>query len=284
MDFYAIFLCEYGENMTPGEEHILNACKSIEKLFSCGVCMHGKFGTLVFIPYYHVNKVCTFLKRKYRHISSTCYLFDSIVVHEKMQQRKAPFYKICPAGLCEVVVPVIVQDWVVSYLFAGPFLPDHLPEEECFRAASAWPSRLKMPPVPSLPSERAELLRDLLLLLADLIARQLADSLPKNEGFREITEKFIRSHHHLNIGLDDLCDKVHLSRSRVSRRLKETFHATFPELLNRERIRAARNFLANTSLSIADIAKRCGYADEHYFHRVFREIAGTTPKEFRTVK
>lgn len=270
--------------MTPREEHIQKACQSIEKLFSCGICMHGKFGTLDFIPYYHLNKVCTFLKRKHRHISLACYQFDAGFVHEKMQQRKAPVYKICPAGLCEVAVPVIVHEWVVSYLFAGPFLPDDLPEEECLRAVSAGLPQLKMPSIPHLKQERAEQLRNMLQVLADLIAQHLAESLPREEGFREITEKFIRSHHFLNICLDDLCEKVNLSRSRVSHRLKETFHATFPELLNHERIRAARDFLANTSLSISDIAKRCGYSDEHYFHRIFREIVGTTPKKFRAAK
>lgn len=270
--------------MTPREEHIKKACKSIEELFSCRICMHGKIGTLDFIPYYHLNKVCTFLKREHRHISHACYQFDAEFVHEKMQQKKASVYKICPAGLCEVAAPVIVHEWVVSYIFAGPFQADDLPEEECLRAASEGIPQLKMPLVPHLKRDLAEQLRNLLQVLADLIAQHLAESLPREEGFREITEKFIRSHHFLNICLDDLCSKVHLSRSRVSRRLRETFHTTFPELLNRERIRVAREFLANTSLSISDIAKRCGYSDEHYFHRVFREIVGTTPKKFRTQK
>lgn len=262
-------------------EHIKLACESIERMFSCHICMHGRIGPLSFIPYYHLNRICTFLKRKNRLISNACYSFDAGSIWEKMQKEKRSFYKICPAGLWEAAVPVILQNWVVSSLFAGPFLVEEPPEGEKFTAKPFPLAPPGLPSIPRLTKSQAEDLLNLLLLLADRIADAFQDSLPQKKGFEETCRKFIETHYFLNIGLEDLCNEVKLSRSRVSAKLRETFGASFTQLLNEARIREAKVFLKNSSLSISEIAERCGYMDGKYFHRVFRKITGMTPKAFR---
>jgi len=53
------------------------------------------------------------------------------------------------------------------------------------------------------------------------------------------------------------------------------------EYRNSIRINAARSFLANTDLSISEIAFRCGFEDPYYFSRIFKRISGVSPREYR---
>jgi YesN/AraC family two-component response regulator len=47
------------------------------------------------------------------------------------------------------------------------------------------------------------------------------------------------------------------------------------------RITNAKDYLANTSLSIADISNNVGYADPMYFSRLFKKYTGMTLSEYR---
>ena len=39
--------------------------------------------------------------------------------------------------------------------------------------------------------------------------------------------------------------------------------------------------LANTDLSISDIAMRLGFSDAHYFSYTFKKETGSTPRQYR---
>lgn len=44
---------------------------------------------------------------------------------------------------------------------------------------------------------------------------------------------------------------------------------------------AARNHLLNGSKPVGEVARLCGFADEAYFSRRFRQIHGLPPGQFR---
>ena len=49
----------------------------------------------------------------------------------------------------------------------------------------------------------------------------------------------------------------------------------------RRRISKAEIMLANSGLSVKDVAYSVGFSDQMYFSRVFKRIIGKTPSEFR---
>jgi AraC-like DNA-binding protein len=61
---------------------------------------------------------------------------------------------------------------------------------------------------------------------------------------------------------------------------KETGH-TFSELVLERRMRLARTHLMNSTQPISHIAQACGFADEAYFSRRFRQANGMPPGQFR---
>ena len=101
-------------------------------------------------------------------------------------------------------------------------------------------------------------------------SRQLADAL-----------SYIRTHHMLNLTLEDVAAQVYVSPFYLSHMFKEKLGVTFVEYLTRVRVETAKNYLLNTQLPITAIAEKVGYEDASYFGKVFKKLTGVTPKGFR---
>ncbi len=72
-----------------------------------------------------------------------------------------------------------------------------------------------------------------------------------------------------------------LSLSYLSSLIHESTGKTFKELLKEKRLSKAAELLLSTRLSTQDIMVRVGYENSSYFHRIFREAFGSTPKAYR---
>ena len=64
-----------------------------------------------------------------------------------------------------------------------------------------------------------------------------------------------------------------------------TYHAVFGETIahtvRRIRLQRAGGYLANSSASVSDVARRCGYPNVQSFSRAFRASHGVSPLQFR---
>jgi len=105
--------------------------------------------------------------------------------------------------------------------------------------------------------------------VVELEARQLKDYIYKNYEKSDLT-------------LDMVAHEVKISPpNRVTIILQHKFNMTYPQYLNDIRIKAAQKMLTATDLPINDIGYNVGYNNIPHFNRVFREIIGCSPKEYR---
>lgn len=81
--------------------------------------------------------------------------------------------------------------------------------------------------------------------------------------------------------LQEAAHMQNVSIHQMSRFIKKNTGHTFKELLQTKRLNQASFLLSTTNLSVADIIYNVGYDNTSYFHRVFRERYGMTPKEYR---
>ena len=84
----------------------------------------------------------------------------------------------------------------------------------------------------------------------------------------------------------DLClrtvaAKNNVSPGYLSGLFKKETGQTFTAYVNGRRIATAQHLLKTTHLQVQTIAQHCGILDFHYFCRLFKSIAGTTPTEYR---
>ena len=92
---------------------------------------------------------------------------------------------------------------------------------------------------------------------------------------------FMRENLHREITRDETAQHAGISPSHFSHLLKERTGRSFTELLRQCRVNLACELLLHSQATLVAIADNCGFCDQSYFTRVFRDVKGVTPGQFR---
>jgi AraC family transcriptional regulator len=93
--------------------------------------------------------------------------------------------------------------------------------------------------------------------------------------------EYIHEHFGENLTLAGVAGAAAVHPVYLGQIFRKEFGETLGEYLNRIRVRAAAERLANSDLPISAIALDCGFYDQSHFTRVFRQLTGATPAVFR---
>ena len=94
-------------------------------------------------------------------------------------------------------------------------------------------------------------------------------------------ERYIWQHYTRKISLREIAKASGLSAPYFSTVFKEEMGENLSNYLNRLRVDKAAAMLVATDLSISEIAKRCGFEDQSWFSKIFRNNTGLTPGKYR---
>jgi AraC-like DNA-binding protein len=103
---------------------------------------------------------------------------------------------------------------------------------------------------------------------------------PKHTRVNDIAD-YITNHCEEVKSLDELSKRFFLSKSYLCRIFKEITGSTVQEYTHMRRIQKAQGFLADSGLSVAEIAGSLGYGTLTHFERMFRKYTETTPLKYR---
>lgn len=92
--------------------------------------------------------------------------------------------------------------------------------------------------------------------------------------------QFLRQNYR-DVTLKKLAEKFHYTPEYTSKLLHDVTGRTFSTLLTQIRMEQAVRLLCSTSLSIADVGQKAGYATPEHFIRTFKKTYGRTPSEYR---
>jgi LacI family transcriptional regulator len=92
---------------------------------------------------------------------------------------------------------------------------------------------------------------------------------------------FIREHACEGITVEDVLDRVTVSRSVLQKRFREALGRTLHDAIAAVRLRRVKQLLIETDLSFDVLAERAGFSTRSYLSVVFRESSGTTLAAFR---
>ena len=116
-------------------------------------------------------------------------------------------------------------------------------------------------------------------------AERVREIKPADKANRErvrLAVDFIHRHYAEPLTLEKIAAEAYLSREYFSRVFKaETLKTPF-EYLTHYRISRAMELLGQSSLSITEIAEKCGFSSAGYFNVRFSEIASCTPTAYRS--
>ncbi len=93
--------------------------------------------------------------------------------------------------------------------------------------------------------------------------------------------EYLNDHYAEPVSLQTMAEAVHLSAPYVSRLFKDTFGIGFLEYVNQLRIKKSLPMLTNTGDYILDIALSVGFNNTKTYGRLFTQLMGETPTEYR---
>ncbi|NLG24413.1 MAG: helix-turn-helix transcriptional regulator, partial [Clostridiales bacterium] len=93
--------------------------------------------------------------------------------------------------------------------------------------------------------------------------------------------EFIRRRYAEELSVAEVAKNVSLSANYFSNLFKRESGMTFTAYLTHHRIERAKGLLRDTDLHAYEIASRCGFSDDAYFSRTFKQVTGMRPITFR---
>ena len=83
------------------------------------------------------------------------------------------------------------------------------------------------------------------------------------------------------LSLQSVSERLHISANYLGANIKKFYGDTFMNLLIQKRMDVALKLLWGGSSRIAEVSRRCGYADQSYFGYCFKKYYGKSPARMR---
>ncbi len=94
-------------------------------------------------------------------------------------------------------------------------------------------------------------------------------------------KNYIDSHISQPLTLDLLAEQVHLNKFYLAHAFSGAYGTPIINYLLAQKLRCAQDHLADTDLSIAEVAEVSGYSSQSYFSQLFKKSTGLTPAQYR---
>ncbi|MGN0637103.1 MAG: AraC family transcriptional regulator [Huintestinicola sp.] len=93
--------------------------------------------------------------------------------------------------------------------------------------------------------------------------------------------EWIKNHYYLPFDVRSLAEAVGYSADYLSSLFKQSTGISIVRYTNRLRIKTAKTLLSNYDITIKEAAFSCGFSDEKYFMKVFKQLEGITPSQYK---
>ncbi len=123
------------------------------------------------------------------------------------------------------------------------------------------------------------------VLLSELFLILLSDNFSENRQdvprwLVQLQESILADDNFI-YGIPRLVELSGKSQEHLTRTMKKYYGYTPSELINRLRLHKAANLLINTRQSVLEICGSLGFENVSYFNRLFKELNGVTPTQYR---
>lgn len=125
----------------------------------------------------------------------------------------------------------------------------------------------------------AEIIIKKMLLSLNKYVRNIKEEIASNESIITKTINYICENINGNLSLDNISEKMFLSKYYLARLFKEKTNTTIHQYIIKKRLILSKQFL-ETNLPISEVCIQCGFADYTHFFRAFKHEFGITPKQY----
>lgn len=246
----------------------------------------------------HSNDFCMYIKsdpHKYRNCLS---MIGKMSL--KSTRLRHTFFGMCHAGLFEYVTPIISHSLVLGTINVGFFRYDENLALHCIKCTCHSSSILDEQTAIRLYQNAIETVsfpEEKFLTSIEFIADYLSLTYEAFLGTHDIPVKkrisnsedtilsdactYIGQHFTEQIRINVLACSCHCSESYLSKIFRRRMKVNVNTYINKVRVEASKEFLKKGNTAISDIASSVGFNDSNYYSRVFSNLVGISPLEFR---
>lgn len=218
------------------------------------------------LPYNsHVNPYCTYIKGKSFGKCIGC----QNLVFEKCGKKKF-FTGECHAGVLQYIHAVENSEGVMGFVSVSGYEG---------KKRRPYGDRLYESSVIHEPVCE-KFLKTVISPLAHMLGMMMSEPISDGNNDFEKIRAFVNEYH-TTITLDMVCDRLHFSRSYISHTFRANTGYTLKSYCNLLKISDAKKLLAESELSVTEVAFAAGFENISYFISVFKKLVGETPLSYR---
>lgn len=218
-------------------------------------------------------------------VKARCHAADDLAF-EQVRNTGLPYTYKCHCGLIETVAPIYNYGNLTGYFMMGQISdddPSSLIEikrlsQELFSNRQALDKACK-----SIPVIKSDILGSYINIL-DILAEYMTQTnrlTAKDRDLAHGIKSYINKFYQRKLSVQLLCETFGCSRTTLMNTFKERYGVTVGEYINLYRLEKAEKMLQESQVGIKSVATECGFSDQNYFTKVFRQKHGMTPSEYR---
>jgi transcriptional regulator GlxA family with amidase domain len=108
-----------------------------------------------------------------------------------------------------------------------------------------------------------------------------AQAAGSGDQFLEKLVKYTRENLHRSFGIEELADQYGMSRSHFTRKFRSLTGQSPAAVVLSTRLGKVTDLLADSDLTLGEIARKTGFADANHLGKIFKRKRGLTPGQFR---
>ena len=136
--------------------------------------------------------------------------------------------------------------------------------------------------------ENADYLQNIVQMLLEFIEKAINEirNMRYNNPKAVINQaiNFIQHHYDEKISLEDVAQKLNLSKHYLCSAFKKVTGENMSLYINKLRIEKAKSLLLESDNRIQEIFEEVGYSNQQYFSKVFKKVTGVTVTEYKENK
>lgn len=118
-------------------------------------------------------------------------------------------------------------------------------------------------------------------LLLDKAEQKFAETPVKAKKLSDLSKQYIAEHYHEDISLQTISESLFISPQHLSSVFKRETGQGLANYLRAYRMKCAKELLKGTRKKVSVICKEVGYPNETYFCKIFRDLYGMSPQQYR---
>ncbi len=214
---------------------------------------------------------------------NACQMSDQLLLQRCKSSRQTELH-FCPAGLIDVVSPIVLGEKIVGYLIFGQLRSnlefDVLEEyiEELGLDPSLMAALYKN--TVYYDTQRIECLCNIasMMIRYILFMNMLR---PSVDTSLQAALTYIDANLHNELSILSISKATGVSKSALYKKFHASLGCTVNEYINRKRVEYAISLIQNTAFSMDAISQKAGFSSLSYFSRTFKRLKGISPVNFK---